>query len=236
MHTLNIADVSAYIAHLLDLPLSAEESQKIKYLAGDALNQQILEAVCQLVSQQAGHQPLILVWDDLHWVDPSSLMLLEVLLSLTKTCPVLIVLIYRATHITRIRGLSERLASLTDALHLIDLPPLNETESQALINNLLGEQALPPAISQLIIYKAGGNPFYIEEVVRSLIDRRMVAQIDKNWHWVAEIDTAAITLPDTLQGIIMARVDSLSPAAKRTLQVASVAGRIFFEPVLNPFT
>jgi predicted ATPase len=84
----------------------------------------------------------------------------------------------------------------------------------------------------LIVGKAEGNPFYLEEVIRSLIDQGMVTAGPDGTGWQMAAEVEEITIPDTLQGVIMARVDGLGPALKRALQVASVIGRSFHYDVL----
>ncbi|MHB9091365.1 MAG: hypothetical protein ACYC7H_08085, partial [Chloroflexota bacterium] len=90
---------------------------------------------------------------------------------------------------------------------------------------------LSQATRELILARAEGNPFYVEEVVRMLIDRGGIERRDGQW--VATRELRSIEIPDTLQGVIMARIDRLSEEAKYTLQVASVIGRRFQARVLE---
>jgi predicted ATPase len=111
------------------------------------------------------------------------------------------------------------------------LTPLTERDSQELVSNLLEVAALPQAVRQLILAKSEGNPFYVEEVIRMLIDRGGIARQDGEW--VVTKDLQAIDIPDTLQGVIMSRIDRLPEDAKRTLQIAAVIGRRFQVKVLE---
>jgi predicted ATPase len=98
---------------------------------------------------------------------------------------------------------------------------------------LLGADALPNKVKRLIVAKAEGNPFYLEEVIRSLINSGAITQSDNNQNWMATPELDDIKLPDSLQGMIMARIDQLDPETKRILQVASVVGRNFPYKVLS---
>ena len=113
----------------------------------------------------------------------------------------------------------------------LHLSPLSDDDSQQLVNNLLDVTALPDAVRQLILTKAEGNPFYVEEVIRMLIDRGSLRRQDGAWEVTR--DLSEVEIPDTLQGVIMARIDRLPEDAKRTLQIAAVIGRRFQVKVLE---
>ncbi len=110
--------------------------------------------------------------------------------------------------------------------------PLTTGHSAQLFDNLLGVYTIPNKVRGEIIAKADGNPFYLEEVIRSLIDTQAIIPSDTEQGWVATPELDEIKLPDTLQGVIMARIDQLYPETKRVLQIASVMGRNFSYQVL----
>jgi predicted ATPase len=99
------------------------------------------------------------------------------------------------------------------------------------VSNLLEIEALPENLRQLILAKSEGNPFFVEEVIRMLIDRGGITRTENKWAVTREINT--IEIPDTLQGVLMARIDRLPEEAKRVLQIASVIGRKFQVQVLE---
>ena len=113
----------------------------------------------------------------------------------------------------------------------LHLSPLSEGDSQQLVSNLLEVTALPGSLRQLIQAKAEGNPFYVEEVIRMLIDRGSLQR--QGDAWIITRDLKEIEIPDTLQGVIMARIDRLPEEAKHTLQIAAVIGRRFQVKVLE---
>jgi predicted ATPase len=231
----HVADIYPYLAHLLEIHLDETAAQRIKYLTGEALHRQIFQSVQTYVQAKAGKTPLILVWEDLHWADPSSLSLLEALLPLAQHCALLFILIYRPpVSDSRVDIFQKEVtAKYSQALTAVSLPPLSPAESGELLDNLLGQNALQGKLRDMIITKAEGNPFYLEEVIRSLINSGAIKRSDDGNFWLAAVDVEEITLPDTLQGIIMARIDQLDPSTKRILQIASIVGRAFSYEVLN---
>ena len=230
-----IAETYPYLAHLLDIPLDEASAQRIKYLEGDALHQRILQAVQTFVAVTSYQKPLVMVWEDLHWADPSSLHLLESLLPLTQSHALLLFLIYRPpVRDSRMAQFQQRMVeALGETSLVMQLGPLSQAESSQLLDNLLGPDTLPENIKQLIIAKAEGNPFYLEEVIRSLINSDTITQAEDGQSWRVKAGIDTITLPDTLQGVIMSRIDQLDPDTKRVLQVASVVGRRFSYQVLT---
>ena len=107
----------------------------------------------------------------------------------------------------------------------VSLEPLDSDDARTLVANLLYIEGLPEQVRALILTKAEGNPFFVEEVIRSLLDANLVVR--ENSHWRATREIANIALPDTLAGVITARLDRLSEDSKRVAQTASVIGRDF---------
>ena len=227
-------EVYPYLASLLELPLNEKAIQRVKYLEGEALRQRIWQAGKTFIMTKTQQAPLVLVWDDLHWSDPSSLEVLEALLPLTQQCRVLMIMMYRPRRDSRIWGFYERAGEIMGENHFcIELPPLSNSESQQLLKNLLGVCTLPEEIEQLILNKAEGNPFYLEEVIRALLNSGALILSDDAQDCMATAEVKDIAIPDTLQGVIMSRIDRLDPAIKRTLQIAAVMGRNFTYKVLK---
>ncbi len=222
-------DVYPYLAHFLDIHLDNEALQRIKYLDGDALQQRIIQAVQTYIIARSQQNPLILIWEDLHWADPSSLGMINALLPLTRQCALLLLLVYRPPiGNSKIAKFHQQIrAGFQKEAISIELASLSRTESGQLLDNLLGVDALHNDIRNTIILKSDGNPFYLEEVIRSLINSGAIMQADDRQGWVATPELDDIKLPDTLQGIIMARIDQLDPETKRILQIASIIGRNF---------
>jgi predicted ATPase len=113
----------------------------------------------------------------------------------------------------------------------ITLQPLDDGDSRQLVANLLEIEDLPEKVRALILKKAEGNPFFVEEVIRSLLDANLVVRVDGHWRATREIENIAV--PDTLAGVITARLDRLDDESKYVAQTASVIGREFQYDVLS---
>jgi predicted ATPase len=112
-----------------------------------------------------------------------------------------------------------------EALTEIRLEPLTEVDSRSLVANLLEIESLPDRARDLILARSEGNPFFVEEVVRMLIERGAI--VKEGTRWVATSDVASIEIPETLHGLLLARIDQLPDEAKRSLRIAAVIGRQF---------
>jgi class 3 adenylate cyclase/tetratricopeptide (TPR) repeat protein len=226
----NVANVYPYLARLLDIPTDEATEERVKFLTSEALQKRILQAFHDYVCARATRRPLILIWEDLHWCDPSSLRVLEMLLPLVREVPLLILLIYRPDE-SLVEQLHEQArAAYPEQYHLIELSPLTRHESGSLIQNLLKIENLSREMRELILDRADGNPFFLEELLRSLLDAGIVSvQQDRV---TATRAIKPVDVPETLQGVLMARIDRLAPEKKHALQNASVIGRIFQKRVL----
>jgi adenylate cyclase len=110
------------------------------------------------------------------------------------------------------------------------LNPLLENESRQMVTNLLSVDELPEQTRQLILQKSEGNPLFVEEIIRMLIERSLI--VPQNGGWVAGKEIVAVDIPDNLQNLLMARIDRLPEEVRETLRVASVIGRQFPVKVL----
>jgi len=227
-------EVLPYLEHLLSLTIVDERLlARIIHLEPDQLRQQIFLAVRRLLEAEAARQPLLLIFEDLHWVDKPSLDLLLFLLNLVDRVPVLFYCISRpaeglaAARIARLAG--EQFASRFTAL---PLSPLSPTETQILVDRLLTIAEIPAEWRTMIFQQAEGNPFYLEEIIRMLIDRGLIERHDGYWRLTPGADFSKLQVPPTLQGLILARVDSLPPDIQETLHYAAVIGRTFSHSLL----
>src|SRR5438874_197368 len=118
-----------------------------------------------------------------------------------------------------------------ESLTEIRLDPLSMDDSRTLVGNLLSIESLPQETRNLILAKAEGNPFFVEEVIRMLIDRSAIVREDDRW--VANEKAASVEIPDTLHGLLLARIDRLPAASRHMLRVASVIGRQFGVTILE---
>jgi class 3 adenylate cyclase/tetratricopeptide (TPR) repeat protein len=227
-------EILPYLASLLTLDIKGEYATQIKYLDGEAMGRQVFLASRRFFERLAQTQPLMLVFEDLHWADESSTLLLEHLLPLVNRAPLLICGVSRPEPKTPVFRFREIAGKDFDRRYTeIRLGPLSQTESAELMRNLLEIENLPARVRDLIIHKAEGNPFFLEEIMRSLIDRGAVVRDPTTGRWRATAHIEAITIPDTIQGVIMARVDRLDEELKQVLRTASVIGRSFLYRILR---
>ena len=223
-----------YLATVLALRVPSEYEDRVKYLDGQGLRRQVFLCMRQLFEQLARRQPVILVLEDWHWADRSSIELAEHLLPLAETTPLLASFVTRPDPegpAARIRKFASE--NPAGRFQEIILSPLSQEHSAALIGNLVGSLDLPEALREEIMRKTEGNPFFIEEVIRSLVtDGILVRGLrDHGWRLAERIDQ--VNLPDTIQGLLLARIDRLAEEVKQVLKLASVIGRSFFHRVLK---
>lgn len=197
---------------------------------GALLHAQYANALRALIERRAGESTLVLVCEDLHWADALSCQVLERVLAQLSDMRVLIGFTSRVDPETPGWDLMQATEELPGVAALrLHLTPLAENEAHALVLSLL-PGTVPPDIQDLILTQAEGNPLFVEELVRMLLDRGDLKREDERW--VLAHERAARDVPNTLQGVLMARVDQLPSDARRVLQIASVLGREFSLDVL----
>ena len=194
-------DYLPYLASMLALEVQGEYIESVKYLDGDAMGKQVFLTSRRFFDRLARTQPTVLVFEDLHWMDESSTLLLEHLLPLTETAPLLIVGLSRPERdkpAARVRELCARdyAARYTE----IRLAPLSDPDSAQLIQSILDVENLPARLRELIVEKAEGDPFYLEEVIRTLIDTGAITHDASSGRWRATSQIESIHIPDTIQG------------------------------------
>ncbi len=223
------AEILPYIEHLFSIRiLEKEMAARIRHLAPPQVQQQTFLAVRELIAARARHAPLVIICEDVHWIDPVSLDLLVFIASVVEHNPVVIYCNSRPTEGAAAPRL-EQLGKQTYAPQFLHVPlqPLSHADSVELVDLLLTIHELPERLRQLIPQRAEGNPFYLEEIIRVLIDRGIIRREENRWHIVPGADLENFQVPTTLQGLIMARVDTLGERARQAVQCAAVVGRDF---------
>jgi len=220
--------VYPYLGHMMSLPLEDEIEARLRGLEPQGVKVLTFRAMERVVRSAGHEEPLVLVCEDLHWADPSSLELLEHLLPLTEQVSLLLICAFRPYRDHGCWGIRETASRLYDHRNTdMRLSPLSTADSEELVSHLLEVEALPRPLRGRILDHAEGNPFYVEEVIRSLIDSGVIVYDETTEQWQATQRVEDIAIPDTLQGVLMARIDRLQEEARRVLQMASVIGRIF---------
>ncbi|HUQ79059.1 MAG TPA: adenylate/guanylate cyclase domain-containing protein [Patescibacteria group bacterium] len=225
------ADSAPYLAHLLALPLHPQEADRA-HLDPETLQGRYLASIHRLLRAMSGRGPLVIVCEDLHWADPASVKLVGQLMPFAAQLPILFVAALRADTDSpgwALTGTAREMfgAALTE----IHLEPLSAADSRDLVANLLEIESLPNAVRESILVRADGNPFFVEEVIRMLIENGVIERHDH--HWVATAAIGGVDIPETLHGLLLARIDQLPDSAKKSLRIASVIGRQFPVRVLE---
>jgi len=216
--------------------LEEEVEDRLGDLEPEGVKVLTFRAVQRVLETATAEGPLVLVCEDLHWADASSLELLEQVLALTDRCSLVIICALRPYREHACWGIKDAATHLYHHRHRdVWLQPLSAADSEELVANLLEVEALPHPLRMRILNHAEGNPFYVEEMIRSLIDSNVVVYSEMADQWQATRKVEDIAIPDTLQGVLMARIDRLQEDARRVLQMASVIGRIFPYRVLAAF-
>jgi len=229
----DFGDVYPFLGQMMSLPLGEDARERLRGVAPEGLKVLTFRAVERVLETAASQGPVVLVVEDLHWADASSLELLEQVLGLTDRSSLLLVCAFRPYTEHGCWDLRETIARLHRHHHTdLWLEPLSPTDSEELVGNLLEVEALPRTLRRRILDHAEGNPFYVEEVIRSLIDSDAITYDEDTGRWEGVEMVEDIAIPDTLQGVLMARMDRLQEEARRILKLASVIGRIFLYRVL----
>ena len=228
------AEILPYLATLLSLDVREEYLDRVKYLDGEAMGQQILVASRRFFERLASKRPLVLVFEDLHWMDASSAHLLESLLPLVESNPLLLCGLSRSdpqTPAGRLRVLAAR--DYAERYTEVQLTPLSQANSALLVQNLLAIDDLPARVRDAMVNKADGNPFFLEEIIRDMIEAGAVVKDPGNGRWRATAQVETATIPDTIQGVVIARIDRLDEELRSVLRTAAVIGRTFLYRVLE---
>jgi class 3 adenylate cyclase/tetratricopeptide (TPR) repeat protein len=207
------------IASMMSLPF--EERYGPSAMTPQERKSETIRALVGLTEAIARTGRRLMIFEDAHWADPSTLEALDAVLTRVETLPVLVVLTHRPDFEPRWSG-----APYVDT---VDVPRLTDTESEALVSAITGGMALPSELLEQIVEKADGVPLFVEEVTKSLLESGVLAIEDGRYAFVGKPDDAPV--PDTLRDSLMARLDRLG-TAKETAQIGAVIGREFGFDVL----
>ena len=212
---LPLAEVVPLFAGLLAVPLPAERYAPLT-VTPQQQKQQTLDTLVAWLAAEAERQPVLAVWEDLHWADPTTLEMLGLVIEQAPTVPMLHVLTSRPTF----RPPWPPRSHVTSLV----LNRLERPQVEALITQRVGGKALPAEVVQHIVTKTDGVPLYVEELTKMLLASPLLREEADQYVLTGPLRT--VTIPDTLQDALMARLDQL-PAAKEVAQLGAVLGREF---------
>jgi hypothetical protein len=201
---------------ILGLTLGLDVGQGLHPLAA---RDRFQDAWVDFLDEIVANRPMVMLIEDVHWAEEQLLDLLERLVHDTRG-PLLVIATGRPELLERRPGWGSRIPAAT--VHLEALAP---EDAVRMLDELLGGK-LPAGLREVIVKRAEGNPFFVEELIGTLIDRHLLERRNGSWHMADLAPDFAV--PDTVQAVVAARVDLLEPDEKQALQAASVIGRIFW--------
>jgi predicted ATPase len=196
---------------------------------GDRLNEEIRRACCAWIEALTRSQPVVLVLEDFQWADPWTCALAEDLLEIVERAPLLLVATFRIAPESegwrfRVSVLAERVHRATE----LALGPLSREDSARLLARLAPEELAEEAKNEIVL-RAEGNPLYVEQLLRTIVD---AGQLAPQRGWTLS-PSATRLLPTTLESLLLARIDGLPTQTRRLAQIAAIVGRSFSLPVLG---
>ncbi len=226
-----VLEIYPYLGAMLGIALEPEGQARLAELSPEALQYRTFEVIRTLFGRIAEEGPVIVALEDLHWADATSLQLVERLVADTEVSAILLVLTSRPERDHPSWRVKESAArELPHRTREIALDALPGETGRELLHALVGEDVLPPETEGRILEHADGNPFFLEELVRSLADAGALVREGDRWRF----DHAAeVEIPPTVEKVILARIDRLEPGAHAALMAASVLGRQFGLPALE---
>jgi len=232
IHPEEAGEIFPFIATLMGMKLTGKYADRVKSIEGESLEKLIFKNTRELLIKGSELRPMVIYIEDFHWVDTSSLELVEALFRLVEEYRILFIIVFRPGY----TDTGERITAFIQENYpsnwtKIELESLKESESEQLLSNLLQIKGFPHHLRDQILQRAGGNPFFIEEVVRSLINEGAVV-LEKGEHRVTE-KIKNIVIPQSIHALIMARIDRLDEETRNLIRVASVIGRNFFYRILT---
>jgi len=219
---------------LFETMLGVNEQTNGNQLEGEGLKKAIYKELLSTLDFLAQQGPTVISIDDLHWADQASAEFIVHLFQLTNRLPILFICAFRPDRLSPAWMVKQE--AETDYAHRyteIILSPLSSSDSNKLVDALSPVNDLPLNVRKIILEKSDGNPFFMEEVIHTLLDNSVVSQDPDNGQLRVVSNIDEITIPDNLQALLAARIDRLEETAKHVLQLASVIGKSFYHQVLE---
>ncbi len=211
-----LEDTLPYLFTLLGV---AEPTSSLHQMDPQIRRRRTLEAIKRLLARESLNQPLIIIFEDLHWLDAETQAFLSLLSESIATAKILLLVNYRPeyqhdwgnkTYYTQLR-----------------LDPLGQEDAEELLTALVGNDPVLLPLKQFILEKTEGNPFFMEEIVQALVEEGVLTGLRRGGTAHLPVDLAQLHIPPTVQGILAARIDRLPPVEKELLQTLAVIGKEF---------
>ena len=226
-----LSEVLPFIATFMGIQLHRDHEKRIENIDGRDIRKLIFKSVRTLLGRATELGTLILAIDDLHWADSSTVDMLGSIYRLVENKRILFINLFRP-------GYSDATARIADAVSCfpqhaiqIEIKALDERSSEKLVTNILPFTGSHHPMVGQIVRRGGGNPLFIEEIVQSLIEEGAVVREKRSYRVTAKI--SSLSLPTTINDILMSRIDRLDEKSRKVLKLASVIGRAFFYRVIS---
>jgi adenylate cyclase len=211
------------IAPVLSFVLGLED-QSPADIHPEQLRRQITLAARALVERRLDREPLLIVVEDVHWADSASVNLLREVVDQLADRPLMLLLSHRPDASPPLVARAAR--------SVIRVAPLSPDETRTLVSGLFGASVdVLAQVQEFITARAGGNPLFVEEIVRSLVGKGVLVR--QGDHWTCTATCEAVDVPPTIHGLLLSRVDRLPADARRLLQEAAVLGTVFDQELLH---
>ncbi|MGQ0668055.1 MAG: ABC transporter substrate-binding protein, partial [Actinomycetota bacterium] len=226
-----VLEVYPYLGAILGLSLETDASARLAELSPEALQYRTFEVVRGLLRRLADDGPVVVAIEDLHWADPTSLQLIERMLADTEEAAMLMLLTQRPERDHPSWAIKEAAArEFPHRTREIALEALSGETDRELLHALVGGRTLSEEMERRILEPAEGNPFFLEELVRSLVDSGALVREGEAWRFDHEV---TVEIPPTVEKVILARIDRLMPTDRDVLTAACTLGRQFGLPLLE---
>jgi class 3 adenylate cyclase len=202
-------------------------AQAVGLAEATAPAEELAWAFRKLVEGLARERPVVAVFDDIQWAEPTLLDLIDHVADWSRDSPILAVAIARQELLDVRSGWAGGKHNATT----LQLEPLPEEDCEVLVENLLGMALLPVVAKARIAEAAEGNPLFVEQVLSMLIDDGLLAR--SNGHWVPTADLTAIPIPPTIHALLGARLDRLGGEERQVIERASVVGKVFYQGAVS---
>ena len=223
--------IAELLADAEDAPVIVDRIAASIGLGGDpAAAEETFWAARKLFESLARERPLVVVFEDIHWAEPTMLDLIEHLADWSRDAPIMILCLSRAELLDARPSWGGGKLNAT----AISLGPLSDSDCGELMANLLGRSEIPVELGMRIAESAGGNPLFVEEMIGMLIDDDLLRQ--EGGHWVPAGDLSSISVPPTIQALLAARLDRLTTGERAVVESASVIGKVFWRGAVAALT
>ncbi|THK36068.1 zinc-ribbon domain-containing protein [Ensifer sp. MPMI2T] len=220
-----IEQLMPFFFHILGI---GDRDGTLQHVAPEQVRRQLFSAIRSIVERRLDRAPLLLVIEDLHWADSASLEALRFVLDRLDRRPLMLLTTQRPD------AGPDRLAPGRTSITALRLGPLSVTGGQHLLSAFFGKGHLPSELSERILRRAGGNPLFVEEIVRSLIDLETLRR--EGSHWRVAGGEATVDIPIGIEAMLLARIDRLPQEVRRLVHCAAVIGPTFDADMLRSIT